>query len=126
MIKLAYCNVDNLDLKKVYRLLPENRSEKVDYYRFEKDKKLSAGVYLILKKLLDGENIVHPIFKTEKYGKAYISNHENIYFNLSHSSKIVLCAISEKEVGVDVENIDHEIDLDIAKHYFYNSDMKTS
>lgn len=124
MIKLAYCNVDNLDLKEAYRLLPENRREKVDYYMFEKDKKLSAGAYLILKKLLDGENITNPIFKTEKYGKAYISNHENIHFNLSHSGKIVLCAISDREVGVDVEYIDHEIDLDIAKHYFYNSEYE--
>ena len=72
-------NADNLDLKKVYRLLPENRREKVDYYRFEKDKKLSAGVYLILKKLLDEENIVHPIFKTEKYGKAHIQSWKYLF-----------------------------------------------
>ncbi len=28
MIKLAYCNVENLDLVKVYPLLPQNRKEK--------------------------------------------------------------------------------------------------
>ena len=124
MIKLAYCNVENLDLKKAYSLVSRDRQKKIDFYRFEKDKKLSAGAYLLLKKLLSNENITNPTFKTGKYGKAYISNIENIYFNLSHSGKMVLCAISDKEVGVDVEYNDPAIDLDIAKHYFYNSEYE--
>ena len=121
MIRLAYCNVENLDLKKSYDLVSKNRQKKIDFYRFEKDKKLSAGAYLLLKKLLSEENITDSIFKTEKYGKAYISNHENIHFNLSHSGKMVLCAISDREIGADIEYIDPTIDLNIAKHYFYNS-----
>ncbi|MEE1133339.1 MAG: 4'-phosphopantetheinyl transferase superfamily protein [Methanobrevibacter sp.] len=122
MIKLAYCNVENLDLAKAYPLLPQNRKEKVDYFRFIKDKKLSSGAYLLLEKLLSEEDIIKPIFKTEKYGKSYISNYENIHFNLSHSGSMVACAISDTEVGVDVEYNDPTIDLDIAKHYFYNSE----
>lgn len=124
MIKLAYCNVENLDLKRTYGLVSKIRQEKIDFYRFEKDKKLSAGAYLLLKKLLSEENITDPIFKTGKYGKAYISNHENIHFNLSHSGKMVLCAISDREVGVDVEYIDPIIDLNIARHYFFNSEYE--
>ena len=76
-------------------------------------------------RLLSEENIDNPIFKTGKYGKAYISNHENIYFNLSHCDKLVLCSISDREVGVDVEFNDPEIDLDIAKNYFYNSEFES-
>ena len=64
MIKLAYCNVENLDLKKAYNLVSRNRQEKIDFYRFEKDKKLSAGAYLLLKKLLSDANIKSPVFKT--------------------------------------------------------------
>ncbi len=124
MIRLAYCNVENLDLKKAYPLVSRKRQEKIDFYRFEKDKKLSCGAYLLLKKMLAEANITDPVFKTEKYGKAYISNHENIHFNLSHSGKIVLCAISDREVGADVEYIDPEIDLNIARHYFYNSEYE--
>lgn len=37
---------------------------------------------------------------------------------------MILCAISNKEVGVDIEYIDPEIDLNIAKHYFYNSEYE--
>ena len=124
MIRLAYCNVEDLDLKKAYSLVSKNRQEKIDFYRFKKDKKLSCGAYLLLKKLLSEENITNPIFKSQKYGKAYISNYKNIHFNLSHSGKIVLCAISDKEVGADVEYIDSEIDLNIAQHYFYNTEYE--
>jgi len=122
MIKVAYCNVEDLDLSKAYELLPESRKNKVSKFRFDKDKKLSAGAYLLLTKLLQEENITQPTFKIGKYGKAYISNYENIYFNLSHSNKLVACAISDKEVGMDVELHDSTIDLNIAKHYFYNSE----
>ena len=125
MIKLAYCNVENLDLKRAYDTVPKDRQDKIDFFRFEKDKKLSAGAYLLLKKLLLEKNITNPLFKTGKYGKAYISNFENIYFNLSHSGKMVLCAISDREVGVDIEYIDHEIDLSIAQHYFYNKEHES-
>ena len=57
MIKLAYCDISNLDLSKAYGLLPENRKNKVDYFRFLKDKKLSSGAYLLLNKLLHDEKI---------------------------------------------------------------------
>ena len=124
MIKLAYVDVSELDLKKSYRLLPQNRKDKVDGFRFDKDKKLSCGAYLLLKKLLSEENITQPAFEIGKFGKACISNYDNIHFNLSHSSKIVACAISDMEVGIDVEYNDPTIDLNIAKHYFYNSEYE--
>ena len=100
MIKLAYTNVENLDLKKGYVLVSQNRKEKIDFYKFDRDKKLSCGVYLLLMKLLDEEGITKPIIKTEKYGKAYISNFEDIHFNVSHSN------------------------LNIAKQYFFNSEYE--
>lgn len=124
MINVAYADVSELDLSESYDLLPETRKKKVDNFRFLKDKKLSAGAYLLLDKMLGEENITEPQFKTDRYGKAYISNHEDIYFNLSHSGKIVACAISDMEVGVDVEITDPEIDLNIARNYFYNSEYE--
>ena len=125
MIKLAYCNVEDLDLERSYNLVSKDRQEKIDFYRFEKDKKLSCGAYLLLKKLLAEKNIENPTFETGKYGKAYISSHDDIHFNLSHSRKIVLCAISDMEVGADVEYNDPDIDLGIARHYFYNREYES-
>ena len=68
MIKVAYCDVEDLNLSKACKLLPESRKQKVDKFRFDRDKKLSAGAYLLLDNLLKEENITQPTFKIEKYG----------------------------------------------------------
>ena len=78
MIKVAYCNVENLDLNKAYHLVPKDRKEKIDFYRFEKDKKLSAGAFLLLRKLLSERNIVDFEIKKGKYGKPCVYKHKNI------------------------------------------------
>ena len=39
-----------------------------------------------------------------KNGKPYLKNN-NIYFNISHSNDYVICAISDKNIGVDIEKI---------------------
>ena len=103
MIRLAYCNVEDLDLNKGYGLVSSYRRDKISRYRFDRDKKLSCGVYLLLDKMLNEEGFSNPEFKIGKYGKAYISNYENIYFNLSHCNKIVACGISDMKIGIDVE-----------------------
>ena len=57
MIKVACCDVSNLNLSEVYESLPESRKRKVDAFRFDKDKKLSAGAYLLLERMLEDENL---------------------------------------------------------------------
>lgn len=111
-------------MAKSYQRLSEERKGKVDNFKFLKDKKLSEGAYLLLKKLLDEEDIASPIFRTGKYGKAYVANFENVYFNISHSGNFVACAISDGEVGVDIEYSDPAIDLNIAKQYFFNTEYE--
>ncbi len=50
---------------------------------------------------ISSENIAFG--KTES-GKPYAIN-ADIYFSISHSSDMVVCAISEKEIGIDIEKI---------------------
>lgn len=124
MIKIAYCNVEDLNLSETCSRLPEARKAKVNNFRFDKDKKLSAGAYFLLNKLLEEEQISKAVFKVGKYGKPYISNHKNLFFNMSHSGKFVACAISDKEVGLDIELTDPTIELEIAENFFYNSEYE--
>lgn len=44
------------------------------------------------------------VFGTSKNGKPYSVNAQ-IEFNVSHSGNLVVCAVSEKEIGIDVEKI---------------------
>ena len=123
MIKIAICNVRELELKKAMPKVSSRRRDKISRYHFIKDKKLSCGAELLLNRLLFEEDITCPEFLEDYYHKPYIKNYD-IEFNLSHSEEMVACAISDKTVGIDIEYVDKDIDLNIAKHYFYDREYE--
>ena len=43
--------------------------------------------------------------KNEAHGKPYLRGEENIHFNISHCNGLVACALSDEQVGLDVEEI---------------------
>lgn len=44
-------------------------------------------------------------FKNNKYGKPFLKNVDEIFFNISHSADVYACAISKNIVGIDVQKI---------------------
>jgi len=56
-------------------------------------------------------------FCYNEYGKPYIKNYHHIHFNISHSGEWILGAFSDKQIGIDVEQI-KPIELSIAKRFF--------
>lgn len=48
-------------------------------------------------------------------GKPYLVDYDNIHFNLSHCSNAVVCALSDKPIGVDVETI-HKYNSELAAY----------
>lgn len=59
------------------------------------------------------------IFEKSSSGKPYLKNHTQIQFNLSHSENMILCAISQNPVGIDVEYTNKNIDyLALSKRFF--------
>jgi len=102
----------------------EYRKEKINKLRFYKDKRLSLGAELLLINALDDVGIDYE--KAEiilgENGKPYLSGN-GIYYNLSHSGNLAVCAVSAEEVGVDIEKIE-KVDLKIAKRVLSASEMK--
>ncbi len=60
------------------------------------------------------------VIEIDKYGKPYLPDSKNLYFNLSHSKQRALVAVSQNhEVGVDVEYKSQKPDLlAIAERFF--------
>ena len=57
------------------------------------------------------------LFLTNQYEKPYLANVSDVHFNISHSGNIVVCALSDETVGIDIEMIKPAM-LQIAKRFF--------
>lgn len=109
MTEIFYINISDFTPRiysEVLSLLPEERREKAERYAFKQDKYLSAAagyaLYIALKER--GINYSSAKIMTGENGKPYIDG-EKTYFSLSHSGNIALCAVSDNEVGADVQEI---------------------
>jgi len=60
---------------------------------------------LLAKVLFDIYGIAEYSFVYGKHGKPYIKNRPKIFFNLSHCRGMAVCAIADREIGVDAELI---------------------
>lgn len=63
------------------------------------------GDVLIRRKLSEYLNITRKDIHLDynKYGKPYLMNRENVYFNISHSHEYVTLCYSSTDIGIDIE-----------------------
>ena len=102
-----------------YRKMPEYRREKIDRVKPERSKKLSLCAGILLERALNNCGITEYEVAFSSHGKPYIADHENIFFNISHSGEKVALAVSDREVGVDIQKLRH-FDNSII-NYVYNT-----
>ena len=107
---MLYINddLDGFDLDRALPLLSEQRRGVCLRFRHELGRKQCAAAYLLLRKALLEEYGISemPVFGYGEHGKPFIIGHPDIHFNISHCHEAVVCAVSDKPVGVDVESID--------------------
>lgn len=109
-------NLSDVEYDKWYSLMSEDKQRRVDRFRFVDDKKRTvAGEMLARKALVEwcsvsSESIV---FDEHECGKPFVVGLD-VEFNISHSGDMVVCAVNDKPVGIDIEQI-RPIDLGVAK-----------
>lgn len=118
-IRLYAADVSCLESSKLYNkalsVLDEERRARAERIKNEAGARLSAGAGLLMKNALTDIRDECGIMVLEddgsvrvKYGdngKPYLEGRQDIFFNLSHSGNIVICAIAPCEVGCDIERI---------------------
>lgn len=110
-----------------YGRVSEERRRKTDAYRFEKDRRLSLGAEVLLYASLEKFGYDRPDRVSFAYGennKPYIGGDGNIFFNLSHSGEYVMCAVSDREVGCDIQKMGDDDTL-LAKKFFLPREYET-
>ena len=95
----------DFDLEAALKDISDQRREQALKFKHEQGQRLCVLAYQLLKEGLQKEYGLtdNPIFEYNEHGKPSIVGHPEIYFNLSHCKEAVVCAISDKPVGVDVE-----------------------
>lgn len=58
----------------------------------------------LIKKIADDYNIKNYKIIKNEYGKPYLENN-GVYFNISNSDSVVVAAVSDKEIGIDIQKI---------------------
>ena len=106
---------DTVSTDAMYLASAPERRAKADALRLESDKRLSLAAGLMIRKLLDGSPVV-----TDFHGKPRA---EGVFFNYSHSGDVVMFAISDCEVGCDVQKIG-EVRLGAARRAFSEEELK--
>lgn len=110
MFKLYfYSDFENLsekELSEIIENLPQSVKERAGRYKKEDDRKKSFICYNLLKTALEKDYGINDfeLFFSEK-GKPYIKDRNDIFFNISHSKRCCVCVVSDKEIGVDAEDI---------------------
>lgn len=104
------------DYPKWYALMSGEKQARVDRFRFEDDKKRTvAGEMLARKAISEWCNVPENsiVFEQTETGKPYAKGLP-VEFNISHSGDMVVCAVDDKTIGIDIEKI-RPIDLKVAK-----------
>lgn len=119
-------NINDLtpdEYEKWYALSSNQKKQKIDSFKFTDDKKRSVAGEMLAKKAIADALHVSPesiVIEATENGKPYIEN-SDIHFNISHSNDMVVCALSSKPVGIDIEKI-RPINIKIAKRFFTNNE----
>ena len=111
---------EGFDFQKLYDILSDYRKKKIDKMKFENDKILSLGAGLLTKHVLNINSLNDKDIKFINNGKPVI---DNLFFNISHSKKYVICTTADKAVGADIEEIS-EYNENIPKRFFSKNECE--
>lgn len=117
-------NLSYDEYSKWYSLMSEKKQRRVDSFRFETDKKLTVvGDMLARKAISDLCSVSFDsiVLKTGEHGKPYVED-LSVHFNISHSGDMVVCAVDDKPVGIDIESI-RKVNLRVAKRVCTNEEL---
>lgn len=117
-------------LAKYRALLPEDEKQRIDRYRFEKDRHDALITRAFVRHTLSRYDNVSPedwrFEKGEKDKPEVVNANIPIRFNVSHTHELIVCAVMlNEDIGIDVEYTPRNNDiLAIADRYFSPLEVK--
>ena len=119
MLDVFIIDARRVDLSDTGMICSERR-EKLARLKHEGAKRLSLAAELALIKAVRNVYPSAPLpirCKRGKHGKPYLSDYPELYINLSHSGNYAVCAGSDYEVGIDIQQM-RRANFRIAERFF--------
>jgi 4'-phosphopantetheinyl transferase len=108
-------------------LLSPDETKRADRFHFDRDRQRFSAARAVLRKILatylevDSKTLTFCYSKKEKPSLGPPGSGSGITFNVSHSGGIALLTFSRgREVGVDVEQIKHDIEVEAIGRRFFS------
>lgn len=127
VLKTSYtCPLEGQKWETLIDMLPVDLKKEVEkYVRWQDQHNTLIGkllVYLAYS-ILKGERLNFERYKRDKYNKPFLKD-SSFNFNISHSGKTVVCAISRNgiKLGIDIEEI-KKIDINGFKNIFHPNEF---
>lgn len=122
MLEMRYEIIEFSDInEKINSINEENNIERFIVPKSENNEKSrlrSAVGYMLMTKMLQDKGITDFTLEKGENGKPILTD-TPYYFNISHSGNVVICVLSDSEVGVDIEEVKCTKNIEnIAKRYF--------
>lgn len=119
MTDIYIADISTLDIQTALECVSEYRREKALRINNELKRRQSLGAELLLQKAVGRDCISYCIGEN---GKPFFPD-SDICFSLSHSGVYAVCAVSDREVGVDIE-APRANSLKLAKRFFTQSESE--
>ena len=106
-MKIYYFDIECLRDRSVFEeqlsIMPKYRKDKVNKLNVTADKlrSLAAGILI---RFIRNEYSIDDYVETDKHGKPYFVNNK-LKFNISHSGRYAILAISDDDIGIDIQAI---------------------
>lgn len=106
-------NVEGLELTEsiLSRYCSRERRQRAEHLRTEMSRRLCLGAEILLNRSLEtvGSRIPLPAaYERNEYGKPWLLPPTDLHVNWSHSGTWVLCAVSDAEVGIDLQSMEKD------------------
>lgn len=118
-VKIIDINSEQLD--ELSLLIDSRKRHRIKKYVKKKNKLQTLMGEILLRSIIIQKlkiNNKDIVFSNNYYGKPYLKNYPNVFFNLSHSGEFVVCAFDEHPVGIDIEKIKEIEYKDLAENFF--------
>ena len=113
------------ELEKELNLLPPLRREKAISFKHFSGRVNCCKSFLLLLKAIRAEFGIETTedFDIAENGKPYFSRHPFVHFNISHCKTVIACAVGDRPIGIDVENIQMRNDS-LLKYAFNEKEIQ--